>query len=69
VIGGYDRRVRSWVGEKRISFLAEMLPKLRFLWSFHLLVIMQLDGWVRREGCGGPDLGEKSFQLSSLLTV
>jgi hypothetical protein len=27
------------------------------------------DEWVRREGYSGPDLGEKSFQLSSLLIV
>jgi hypothetical protein len=27
------------------------------------------DVWVRREGYGGPDLGEKSFQLFSLLIV
>jgi hypothetical protein len=27
---------RSVVDEKKISFLAETLPKLRFLWSFHL---------------------------------
>jgi hypothetical protein len=27
------------------------------------------DVWVRCEGYGGPELGEKSFQLSSLLIV
>jgi hypothetical protein len=52
------------MGDKNIMFLAEILPKLRFLQSFHFLVIMQPYRWVR---CEGPELGEKSFQLSSLL--
>jgi hypothetical protein len=50
-------------------FLAETVPKLRFLWSFHLLVIMQPDMWVQHERSGGPELGVKSFQLYSLLIV
>jgi hypothetical protein len=32
---------RHGVGDKKFMFLAEMLPKLRFLWSFHLFVITQ----------------------------
>jgi hypothetical protein len=56
-------------GDKIFLFLAETLPKLRFLWSFHLFVITQPDGWVRREGYDGPDSGEKIFQLSSLIIV
>jgi hypothetical protein len=47
---GYRRAgMRGW-GDKRISFLTEILPKLRFLWSLHLFVITQRDEWVRREG-------------------
>jgi hypothetical protein len=41
---------RCGVGDKNITFLAETLSKLRFLWSFHLFVIMQPYGWVRCEG-------------------
>jgi hypothetical protein len=33
-----EAEAHRWAhSEKRISFLAETLPKLRFLWSFHLL--------------------------------
>jgi hypothetical protein len=68
-LGGY-RKVDRWrTGEKIFSFLGETLPKLRFLWSFHLFVTTQPDAWVQREGYSGSDLGEKSFQLSSLLIV
>jgi hypothetical protein len=56
-------------GEKNIMFLAETVPKLQFLWSFHLFVIMQPDMWVQHERSGGSELCEKSFQLSSLLIV
>jgi hypothetical protein len=48
---------RNEVGEKNCDFYGRST----------FLVIMQLDEWVRREGQGGPELGEKSFQLSSLL--
>jgi hypothetical protein len=41
---------RVGVGEKNNLFLAETLPKLRFLWSFHFFVIIQPYEWVQREG-------------------
>jgi hypothetical protein len=33
---GYGRVGICWVGEKNNSFFAETLPKLQFLWLFHL---------------------------------
>jgi hypothetical protein len=73
---GYERWGRRGVGEKNITFFfffAGTLSKLRFFWYFIALppypVPKTYDGWVRREGQGGSDLGEKSFQLSSLLTL
>jgi hypothetical protein len=54
-VGVSGPEASTWVGmvsggDKNIRFLAETLFKLRFLWSFHLFVIIQPDGWVRREG-------------------
>jgi hypothetical protein len=46
---------KATTGEENISFVVETLPKLRFLWSFHLFVITQTDGRVRREGKVGPN--------------
>jgi hypothetical protein len=61
---------RKVIGDKNNSFWAETLFKLEFLYSRSTLSVQQLDdGWVWREGQGGPELGEKSFQLSSLLIV
>jgi hypothetical protein len=46
-LAGWARRVgKHGVGDKKIMFLAETLPKLRFLWSFHLFIITQPDKWV-----------------------
>jgi hypothetical protein len=66
---GYTQAGRVDVGEKNNLFLAETLSKLRFFCSFHLFVITQPDGWVRCEEECGPELDEKSFQLSSLLLL
>jgi hypothetical protein len=68
-----------WVGKtvrrrrvkKNNSFLVETLSKLGFFEPSIVLppypLLKTYDGWVRREGYSGPDLGEKSFQLFSLL--
>jgi hypothetical protein len=68
--GGVDA---GWVRKTLRFFFAGTLSKLRFFWYFIALppypVPKTYDGWVRREGQGGSDLGEKSFQLSSLLTL
>jgi hypothetical protein len=75
VIGGdwwasrYARVGMVGVSEKNITTLF----KLRFFDPFIVLPPYPLpktyDGWVRREGYGGPNLGEKSFQLFSLFIV
>jgi hypothetical protein len=61
------------VGEKNNSFSAETLSKLRFFGLFIVLPPYPLpktyDGWAHHEGYGGPDLGEKNFQLFSLIMV
>jgi hypothetical protein len=60
------------LGKKHYVFGRNAL-QIAIIWYFMVLPPYPLpktyDGWVRREGYGGPDLGEKSFQLSSLLIV
>jgi hypothetical protein len=64
------RRVRevgkARLGEKNNSFL-------RFFGPFIVLLPYPLlktyDGCIRREGYGGPELGDNYFQLFSLLIV
>jgi hypothetical protein len=47
---GYAQAGIAWVGEKKRHVLAETLFKLRFFYGcFTFLVVMQPDGWVRRE--------------------
>jgi hypothetical protein len=67
---GWVGKIR--LGNKNIMILAETLSKLRFLVVYSsstLSTSKKYGGWVRREGYDRPDLGEKSFQLSSLLIV
>jgi hypothetical protein len=66
---GTRRRVGwTWV-RKTICFWQKRYPNCVFFCSFHLFVITQPDGWVRCEEECGPELDEKSFQLSSLLLL
>jgi hypothetical protein len=66
------QEVGTDVGEKTIRFCHKRSPNCNFLIlhspSTYPLSITY-DGWDRHEGYGGPDLGEKSFQLFSLLIV
>jgi hypothetical protein len=53
-------------GQKTL-FFAKTLSKLRFFYFIvlpHYPLPKTYVGWVRREGYGGSNLGEKSFQLS-----
>jgi hypothetical protein len=68
--GGGSSVYTTWVCPwwvRKTFFLAETLSKLRFL-ILHspstLSTSKTYDRWVRSEGYGGTDLGEKSFQLS-----
>jgi hypothetical protein len=67
-VGGYSGR--GW--EKTSFFCHKRSPNCDFSVlprSFHPIHPITYDGWVRRERYGGSDLGEKSFQLSSLLII
>jgi hypothetical protein len=60
------------LGEKNRPFWQKRSPNCVFGTSIVLPpypLPKTYDGWVRREGYGGSNLGEKSFQLSSLLIV
>jgi hypothetical protein len=60
---------KTALGDKNNSFLAETLSKLRFYGCSTLSNPQLIDGWVRREGYGGPDLGEKGFSNYSIFIV
>jgi hypothetical protein len=70
--GGYGGRVSRGHCEKSLGILAERSLNCDF-WYFIVLPPYPLpktyDGWVRREGYGGPNLSKKNFQLSSPLIV
>jgi hypothetical protein len=65
---GVDKR---WV-KKNFVFGRNVL-QIGIFWSSIVLTPYPLpkthDRWVCREGYGGPELGEKSFQLSLLFIV
>jgi hypothetical protein len=73
-VGGWARRVpQGGLGSGRVRKTLHFCQKRSANCNFYgrsTLWVQQLDdGWVPREGYGGPDFGEKSFQLSSLLIV
>jgi hypothetical protein len=73
-VGGWARRVpQGGLGSGRVRKTLHFYQKRSANCNFYgrsTLWVQQLDdGWVPREGYGGPDFGEKSFQLSSLLIV
>jgi hypothetical protein len=52
------------VGEKKILFWQKRSPNCDFLYFIVLSpypLSKTYDWWVRHEGYGGPDLGEKTF--------
>ena len=50
-------------GEKNIAFGWKYFPSIKKWDSTHFRQISRPDKWDLREGYGGPNLGEKGFQL------
>ena len=60
---------RSELGEKTITFWQKYLLTYDFYGSPSPPTFHDPDKWVRREGYGGPNVGEKKFQLFSIFIV
>ena len=55
------------IGVKRIRILVEIFSFYQFRGSTPLSSNLWPDKWDLREGYGGPNFGEKEFQLFQLL--
>jgi len=70
---GKSQREDGWVSEvsvkKLIRFWQKHVPTRGFYGSPHPPTSLGPDRWLRREGYGGPSLGEKRFQLFSIFIV
>jgi hypothetical protein len=54
-------------GVKSIRVLVETFPSINFVGLHPLSSNLWADKWDHHEGYGGPNLGEKGFQLFQLL--
>ena len=66
---GYDRGYAAGRGEKSKELLAETFPNSQFLWVSTPSTSLGPDRWIQCEGYGGPNMGEKSFQLFFIFIV
>ena len=60
---------RCGIGDKNNSFLQKQSLTHSFYGFPPPLTFLDPDRWVQCEGYGGPNLGEKIFQLFSIFTV